>query len=90
MLSNLAHEFGDGIPVSFAPSVVELIQVVSAFCWVGLSSHTMQLSALRTSRLKGPRTGEPGGETYSHCCAKLDDDRQGKGGTPEARQRARR
>lgn len=65
MLAHLADEFRDGVPVSGASSMIELVQVVSTLCRVGLSMGREELSVfIPSGGLRGKR--ESAGKTHSH------------------------
>ena len=53
MLPHLADEFGDGIPLLFAPSFVELFDVIGGLGCVGLSgSRAGDVSLFRVQMLE--------------------------------------
>ena len=53
MLPHLADQFGDGIPVFFAPSFVELFDVIGGLGCVGLSVSRAVMSVIEALDLGG-------------------------------------
>jgi len=62
MLPHLADQFGDGIPVFFAPSFVELFDVIGGLGCVGLSVSRAVMSVIEALDL-GDCVDRPGTAT---------------------------